>query len=55
MIKNNSIELGTYVSPAIKVAQIKARRVMCMSPGFGDPGQAGHVGFYDDDDEDERM
>ena len=32
MIKNNSNELGTYVSPAIKVAQLKARRVMCSSP-----------------------
>lgn len=34
MIKNNSNELGTYVSPAIKVAQLNPRRVMCQSP-FG--------------------
>lgn len=55
MINNNFNELGTYVSPAVKVTQIQTRRVMCTSPGFGDPGQAGHVGFYDDANEDERM
>ena len=40
MIKNNSIELGAYVSPDVKVAQLKARRVMCQSP-YGNSGEAG--------------
>lgn len=31
MKKNNLNELGTYVSPAVKVAQINPRRVMCQS------------------------
>lgn len=48
MIKNNSIELGAYVSPAVKVAQLKARRVMCSSP-YGDPGHAGSQGILDDE------
>lgn len=32
MMKNNSNELGSYVSPAVKVVQINPRRVMCQSP-----------------------
>lgn len=53
MIKNNSIELGAYVSPAIKIAQIKARRVMCTSP-YGSDGDAGPQGsLYDNTDEED--
>lgn len=49
MIKNNFNELGTYVSPAIKVAQLKTRRVMCQSPVF-DQKQHSEI-FYEDDEE----
>ena len=55
MKKNNLNELETYVSPAVKVAQLNPRRVMCTSPGFGNPGYAGADGLYDDSDEEERM
>lgn len=53
MIKNNSIELGIYVSPAIKVAQIKARRVMCISPGNLDQGNYSDSGYAGGDGEEE--
>lgn len=42
MIKHNSKVLATYVSPAIKVAQLNPRRVMCTSP-YGQNGMAGGV------------
>lgn len=38
MIKNNFNELGTYVSPAIKVAQLNPRRVMCQSNTYNRVG-----------------
>lgn len=53
MIKNNSIELGTYVSPAVKVTQINPRRVMCISPGNLDKGNYSNSGYAGGDGEEE--
>ena len=41
MIKNNFTTPATYVSPAVKVTQLKARRVLCSS--YGEEGAAGCV------------
>lgn len=51
MLKNYYYGLGTYVSPAIKVAQLNPRRVMCQSP-FGKKGEAGAQGMWIEDGED---
>lgn len=56
MIKNNFNELGTYVSPAIKVAQLNPRRVMCQSTQlrYGEnPGVPGMM--LDDNSYDEEF
>lgn len=55
MLKNYSIVPGSYVSPAVKWVNARQGGVMCTSPGYGDPGQAGGIGIYDDSEEDERM
>lgn len=47
MIKNNFTTPATYVSPAVKVTQLKARRVLCLS--YGEEGAAAAQGSYVDE------
>ena len=46
MIKNNFTTPATYVSPAVKVTQLKARRVLCSSL-YGEEGAPGSTGISD--------
>lgn len=50
MIKNNFTTPATYVSPAVKVTKLNPRRVMCTSPSYGGPNEAGPIISEDEND-----
>lgn len=50
---NNSIVPAAYVSPAVRVASVRSRGVMCTSP-YGEQGAAGKQGsLFDNEDEED--